>query len=102
MASPFTFQDASRHKADAVANASRAVVLDKANGKWVVKERWEVAVGDFVKVGRLVVVLLLQSILCRGVVPLVLHCSRRTGRCSSSGVCGRAVGGGRWGELGED
>lgn len=44
-------QDASRHKADALANASQALVLDKASGKWAVKERWEVAVGDFVKVG---------------------------------------------------
>lgn len=44
------FKDASRHKADAIANASQAVVLDKATGQWAIKERWEVAVGDFVKV----------------------------------------------------
>ncbi|CAM9262124.1 unnamed protein product, partial [Hapterophycus canaliculatus] len=43
-------EDASRHKADALANASKAVVLDKSSGNWAVKERWEVAVGDFVKV----------------------------------------------------
>lgn len=47
----FGLKDASRHKADALANASQAVVLDKTSGKWTVKERWEVAVGDFVKVG---------------------------------------------------
>ncbi|CAN0038698.1 unnamed protein product [Pylaiella littoralis] len=44
------FEDASRHKADALANAAQAMVLDKATGDWKVKERWEVAVGDFVKV----------------------------------------------------
>lgn len=43
-------QDVSRHKADAIANASKAIVLNEATGKWKVKERWEVAVGDFVKV----------------------------------------------------
>lgn len=48
---PSPLKDASRHKADALANASQAVVLDKASGNWTVKERWEVAVGDFVKVG---------------------------------------------------
>ncbi|CAM9636300.1 unnamed protein product [Ascophyllum nodosum] len=43
-------EDASRHKADAIANASKAFVLDKKTKSWAVKERWEVAVGDFVKV----------------------------------------------------
>ncbi|CAN0016036.1 unnamed protein product, partial [Discosporangium mesarthrocarpum] len=42
--------DVGRHKADAKANAAPAVVLDKSKGKWVRKERWEVAVGDFVRV----------------------------------------------------
>ena len=46
----FCVQDASRHKADAIANASKAFVLDKKTKSWAVKERWEVAVGDFVKV----------------------------------------------------
>ena len=35
--------------------------MDKASGKWSVKERWEVAVGDFVKVGFVTLVLLVPA-----------------------------------------